>query len=495
MKLFKKLAAALLTAVLAVSMLTACSSSAPSAPSEPSNPGTSQGGTGELPENPGETGQPGGSEENPGENPDDTPAQTPAQKTWANSMAKAYLDAQGVTPENYYVSNKQYSAEMVYYINGTPCDGDDDYFVDLAVSGSNRLLKLRYARNIITGFYTDGTNFYGIEDDSDSKEGWKKIVFEGSDPFYDYTSTDVAKLNLDAYLYLAPVPKVSEILDFKSATSETGTTETVTLKNGAVYTYEFDITGALEKTISDLTAASCTQALFGYGGMKLTLKKPEIVPASGSAPFPTTFSTKSFQNYKENQENETNKDFPTSWADSKTKAYLTRNNITKDHFYIKAENKYDSEIYIYEVSGESKSIQIQSTQDDSIKGYAYADGVYTQYAGSTTNTTESVLRDTVELALAKKFFEEIEAFGTIPSDVEITAFRADGNSTGAGDERFITTDGKRYAVWLDSDDSIRSASIYLPNGNDIHVSIKEFKRTSTGTTAMFDMLTMLANFF
>lgn len=477
MKLFRNLALGLLAATLAVSMLTACGgSSTPSTPSTPSNPGTSQGGTEQTPENPGGSETPDSGEEKPDENP--------AQKTWATSLIKAYLDSLGVTSENYHVYNTNYAATVLFYNDGKVVDGDNDFCLDLAVHGSKRLIKMQYAANKADGLYTDGQNYYALDG-----KAWKKIIYTELDPFYDYLSTIEAKINLDVFLGSSFVPAASDIEDFQVTTTTNGVTEeTVTLKNKTVCTYFFDAEHKLTAIRSKVPESKYQE--LPLSGLEIQMKNPTFEKSSQSAIFPTTFSDKPYQ-WTDDSETE---DLPKTWADSKTKAYLTKNGITKENFYIQVADYWSFGICTCEVSGQSKSIRIQSS-DGLISGYAYADGTYTVYEGTEAAPSTRDLTNAEEITAAQKFFAEIEAYIAIPSDVEITAFRAYEKGNGYGDEKFITTDGKQYTVRLDDDDSIRSVSVYLPNGDSAWVDVEEFKRTSTGTTAMFDMWTMLLNLF
>lgn len=497
MKLSRKLMLGLLTAALAVSMLTACSeTSTPSTPSTPSNPGTSQGGgTGETPENPGGTEQPGGDTEEPDKNPDETPA----QKTWANSLAKAYLDQQGVTETDYHV----YGNSMIVYsdLDDTPLDGSLSDYHTFAVFGNKKLMMLQSGD---AGFYTDGTAYYAVDylwTGEDYKNEWRRVTWQEMDLLGEYYCIDDVKLYLDLGNMLAPVPTVSEIVGFSSETTTEGTTETLQLEHKSTggyevsaeysYEYEFDTEGALKQvtTVVILSVKMGTRST--EAKIKQVMHTPEIFPGRQSTAFPTKFGDKE-HGWKESTDDQ---DLPETWADSKTKAYLTQNGITKEHFYVKVCDWWESKIYICEVSDNSKSVMIQNTSDGLISGYSYTNGVYACYEGTTASTTERVLTDTTEIAAAQKFFEEIEAYIAIPSDVEVAAFRAYKKGNGSGDEKFITTDGKQYTVWLDDDDSIGSVSVALPNGDSAWVDVEEFKRTSSGTTAMFDMWTMLLNLF
>lgn len=287
MKLSRKLVLGLLAAALAVSALTACGSSAPSAPSEPSNPDTSQGGsTGETPENPGGTEQPGGDTEEP----DKTPDETPEQKAWMNSLAKAYLDQQGVTPENYHIYNTDCSAEIVFFYGMDVIYGEFDYFADLAVKGNERILKLCRGQNIDAGFYTDGQKYYeAVGESGDFK--WQEITRQENDPAGEYVSTAEAKQMLDMALKLSAVPKASEISKFESKTTESGTTETVTMSNGVLYVYEFNKNNELKMIgakVLEPTVYFCKYKNYPYHTATLLIvKNPKIEKGSQCSVFPT----------------------------------------------------------------------------------------------------------------------------------------------------------------------------------------------------------------
>lgn len=478
MKLFRNLSLGLFAAALTVSMLTACGASAPPAssePSAPSNPGISQGGTDQTPENPGGSETPDSGEEKPDEDP--------VQKSWATSLIKAYFDSLGVTSENYHVYNTNYAATVLFYFDGKVGDGDNDYYLDLAVHGSKRLEKQRYAASEENGFYTDGQNHYALDG-----KAWQKIIYTEIDPFYDYTSTLEAKLYLDIFLGSSFVPAASDIEDFQVTTTTSGVTEeTVTLKNKTVCTYFFDAENKLTEIRSKVPESKYQELpLFG---LEIQMKNPTFEKGSQSAIFPTTFSDKPYQ-WTDDSETE---NLPKTWADSKTNAYLTKNGITKESFYIEVEDYWTFGNCTCEFSGNSKSIRF--LKDGAFSGYAYAGGIYSRYEGTETTPALTELSSAADIAAAKAFFEEIEAFATIPSNVEITAFRAYPEDNGYGDEKFITTNGTRYTVWLNSDGAPRSVSIDLPNGDGGHFQIEVFKRSSVAATSSFDLLTLFTNLF
>lgn len=484
MKLLQKAAISLLAAAIAMSMLTACSSSGtPSAPSTPSNPGTSQGGT----ENPGEDNNtPGGDSGDPDENPDDTPSVAPG---WSTSLAKAYLNRVGVTTEDYHLYNEHSAASVIYYSNGESVDGDDDYSVDLAVEGSKRLVSLTYALDTLTGFYTDGQNYYATEDIGDWNnpiDVWRKVTYQGTDPFGEYLGTGDAKMWIDMFGALVPIPKESEIKGFESVTEDGITTETVTMENGVVYTYEFNAVGELKKIDSRVVITVQGQS----GGVSLTMADPTFAKASTSKPFPTDFDDKPYGWTEDQGKDEDGNALPTSWADSRIKAYLTRSNITKNDFFVLAQYHFSDKMVAYQIQGDQKMLQI-GTGSGYEALYSYADGVYTKYTEA-DESTGRVLTDAQEIATAKSYFDSVEAIAKIPSDAEVTAFRANSEYS----EKFITADGTMYLVGMDGNGGIQSVQVQTTDGNYWNFSIKQFRGNSaTSTSVLSSLVSMLTSLF
>lgn len=476
MKLSRKLVLGLLAAALAVSALTACGSSAPSAPSEPSNPGTSQGGsTGETPENPGDTEQPGGDTEEPDKTPDETPEQTPAQKTWENSRAKAYFKAKGV-------SSTDYNFRAIPTIESIDADGNclyteqEDCYEGVAVRGAERLYARYFKDEPYVpnyGIYTDGWGYYQKHHlDSETTE-WRA----------EETNAARIKEELDIMSIFFAVPADDDILSFTTETKDNETLETVTTKKGAKAIYRFNTVGDLKEIVAE--AQFTNDSLAGTGIIRMTMSNPEIVTASGSKPFPTKIVNNPYTDVDKS-------DLPEKWEDSGTKAYLTKNGITEKQFYVKAVTYgAGSKLYTCEFSSGSKNIRIRNLENDLLEGYRYADGTYTAYEGTITDASERSLTDSTEIATAQKFFEEIEKYIRIPSEDEIVVFRAHSGV----EEEIRLTDGTDITVFLNSDGKPASVVIDRSNGDSVIVLVKEFKRTSTGTTAMFDMWTMLLNLF
>lgn len=374
--------------------------------------------------------------------------------------------------------NTNYAATVLFYYDGNVVDGDNDFYLDLAVHGSKRLEKQQSAGSSFYGFYTDGQNYYVLDSNK-----WQQITRTEIDPFYDYTSTIDADFWLDLFLGSSFVPAASDIEDFQVTTTTSGVTETVTMKNKTVCTYLFDAEHKLTE-IRSKGPEYKYQELSG-GGVEIQMKNPTFEKASQSAVFPTTFSDKPYQ-WTDDSET---KDLPKTWADSKTNAYLTKNGITKEAFYIEAEDSWTFGKCTCEFSGNSKSVLF--LKDGTFSGYAYNNGVYSRYGGTETAPALTELSSEADIAAAKAFFEKIEAFATIPSNVEVTAFRA----YQTGYESFITTNGTLCSVRLNSNGEPRSVRIDLPNGDDVDFDIEVFKRSSVAVTSSFDLLTLVMNLF
>ena len=109
MRMMKRVAASILAAAMALSLMTACGGGdAPSAPETPSNPGTSQG-TGN-----GNSGNSGNNGDNNSNKEPDQEDENKLPTSWNASKTKAYYNTKGISNTNIYVNGAFELPDIAY---------------------------------------------------------------------------------------------------------------------------------------------------------------------------------------------------------------------------------------------------------------------------------------------------------------------------------------------------------------------------------------------
>lgn len=227
MRLYKKAAAVLLAAAMAVSMMTACGGGAGggnggNGGNNGGKPGTSEGGE-EKPGTGGEEkpGKPEGGEEKPDKPGDSVIPADPTKVTWETSLTKKAFA--GISKDNFRFSGLDGSGDAMAY----------------ATQGKKMLLLEQESANQFVAFYTpDGKDLYiavsAEKPDEVSKiKGWKTVEEFGKD--YNATDKDIAKEKAET---LADMTETKEMVSFTDGVQPTAfTAANVKSNNGAtIYT-------------------------------------------------------------------------------------------------------------------------------------------------------------------------------------------------------------------------------------------------------------------
>ena len=203
MRLYKKAAAVLLAAAMAVSMMTACGGGAGggnggNGGNNGGKPGTSEGGE-EKPGTGGEEkpGKPEGGEEKPDKPGDSVIPADPTKVTWETSLTKKAFA--GISKDNFRFSGMDGSGYAMAY----------------ATQGKKMLLLEQESANQFVAFYTpDGKDLYiavsAVKPDKVSQiTGWKTFEEFGKD--YNATDKEIAKEKAET---LADMQETKEMVSF-----------------------------------------------------------------------------------------------------------------------------------------------------------------------------------------------------------------------------------------------------------------------------------------
>lgn len=203
MRLYKKAAAVLLAAAMAVSMMTACGGGAGggnggNGGNNGGKPGTSEGGE-EKPGTGGEEkpGKPEGGEEKPDKPGDSVIPADPTKVTWETSLTKKAFA--GISKDNFRFSGMDGSGYAMAY----------------ATQGKKMLLLEQESANQFVAFYTpDGKDLYiavsAVKPDKVSQiTGWKTVEEFGKD--YNATDKEIAKEKAET---LADMQETKEMVSF-----------------------------------------------------------------------------------------------------------------------------------------------------------------------------------------------------------------------------------------------------------------------------------------
>ena len=202
MRLYKKAAAVLLAAAMAVSMMTACGTTGGGNGGNGGNnggkPGTSEGGE-EKPGTGGEEkpGKPEGGEETPDKPGDSVIPADPTKVTWETSLTKKAFA--GISKDNFRFSGMDGSRHAIAY----------------ATQGKKMLLLEQESADQFIAFYTsDGEDLYiavsAVKPDKVSQiTGWKTVEEFGKD--YNATDKEIAKEKAGT---LADMQETKEMVSF-----------------------------------------------------------------------------------------------------------------------------------------------------------------------------------------------------------------------------------------------------------------------------------------
>lgn len=138
---------------------------------------------------------------------------------------------------------------------------------------------------------------------------------------------------------------------------------------------------------------------------------------------------------------------PTSWEDSKTKAFFEQRQITEDHIYLVIEASYAGKATVEcEINGNDQSVLM--TTSYASMGYSCKDGVYTDLVAQKELTEEK------DIQKAKAFIESFVETIRIPSGAdEVREFYVKQNTEEDDDtytEHIRMTDGTMMEYTFDA---------------------------------------------
>lgn len=222
MRLYKKAAAVLLAAAMAVSMMTACGGGAGgnggNGGNNGSKPGTSEGGE-EKP------GKPEGGEEKPGKPGDSVIPADPAKVTWDTSLTKKAFA--GISKDNFRFSGLDGSGDAMAY----------------ATQGKKMLLLEQESANQFVAFYTpDGEDLY-IAVSAEKPEEVSKITgWMTVEKFAEANHGSAEDVAADKAETLADMTETKEMVSFTDGVQPAAfTAENVQSSNGAtIYTEKME---------------------------------------------------------------------------------------------------------------------------------------------------------------------------------------------------------------------------------------------------------------
>lgn len=165
---------------------------------------------------------------------------------------------------------------------------------------------------------------------------------------------------------------------------------------------------------------------------------------------------------------------PTSWEDSKTKAFFEQRQITEEHIYLVIEASYAGKATVdCEIDGNNQSVLMTISYDS--MGYSCKDGVYTDLVAQKTLTEEK------EIQKAKAFIKSFVETIRIPSSADqVREFYVKQNTDEDDDtytEHIRMTDGTMMEYTFDAKGELTDI-IAKPAGSSSskHYPVKTIRR-------------------